>query len=470
MASRSPRRISAVEIAAGLLAALACNLSLRVPGDGNPPAPAALDPPAIGQPTPAAQAIPPMLEATATPVIPPTPSPVPSPTPIPTPTTDPASPLPLAADVSFRIPPSIQRVEGGQAVVVFRVKPEVAGAVWYWREDVPSPVALAPFEGEGALFEGMQAIVLTDLQPGATYRYVVRIGSDEAGWQDVLFEGAAWPVGRFRTPPFGDVIRVAAIGDSGFGEPVTYRLAEIIAAYNPDVVLHVGDVVYNVGKEGGPKPAFVAKLYKPLMPVLACAPFYPVVGNHDLDWGTYENGIARYYVAFPPIFNTAHDGLRKWYAVPLGDVQLLMLDTQTFFGESGRAEQDAWLTERLADPNYRLTIPVFHVPPYDGGEIQSDDGRAVRAAWVPLFEEVGIRFVLTAHSHDYQRIVVGPITYIISGGGSTALYRVTDPVPGTQFAATVSHVVLFEIYADRIELHAVDADGAQIDAATIPLQ
>jgi tartrate-resistant acid phosphatase type 5 len=462
MAYRSPRRVPGVVIVAALLAALACNLpSPRALEDG--------DPPATSQPTPALQAIPPAPSATATHTTPPTPVIPPTPTPAPTPTTDPASPLPLAADVSFRVPPSVQRVEGSQAVVVFRVKPEAAGAVWYWREDIPSPVAFAPFEGEGAFFEGMQAIVLTDLQPGATYRYVVRIGSDEAGWQDVLFEGAAWPVGRFRTPPFGDVIRMAAIGDSGFGEPVTYRLAEIMAAYNPDVVLHLGDVVYKVGMEGGPKPAFIAKLYKPLMPVLASAPFYPVIGNHDLDWDTYENGIARYYVAFPPIFDTAHDGLRKWYAVPLGDVQLLMLDTQTFFGESGRGEQDAWLTERLADPAYRLTIPVFHVPPYDGGEIHSEDGRAVRAAWVPLFEEAGIRLAMTAHSHNYQRIVVGPITYVISGGGTTALYRVTNPPPGTEFAATVSHVVFFEIYADRIDLRAVDADGQQIDATTIPL-
>ena len=145
-----------------------------------------------------------------------------------------------------------------------------------------------------------------------------------------------------------------------------------------------------------------------------------------------------------------------------------MLDSHAFHGGGGRAEQTAWLAERLEDPSYRFSIPVFHTPPYTSGR-HRNDGRALRIDWNPLFEAAGVPLVFSGHDHNYERILLNGVTYVVSGGGSAVLYRDTGAVSGSQEFHRRTHFVLVEIGEDRISLTAIDLDGVELDHTSIPI-
>ncbi len=263
------------------------------------------------------------------------------------------------------------------------------------------------------------------------------------------------------------------IGDSGFGQEVTFDLATQMAALDLDFVLHTGDVVYNIEQNTDPYEAYVLKYYLPFAPLLQTMPIYTTVGNHDVEQEAMYQGTPFIYRAFPsfaaPGFPApGADALNQWYAVAYGNIQFLLLDTQTFFNEPGRAEQLAWLSERLADERFDYSIPVFHVPPFSSG-LHPYDGAAVRSEWLPLFEPARVPLVLSGHDHNYERLSVNGITYIVTGGGTTVLYDQSITVPESVLFAKQNHFVVLEVFADRIDLRAVALGGEVLDQTTIAL-
>jgi acid phosphatase len=229
-----------------------------------------------------------------------------------------------------------------------------------------------------------------------------------------------------------------------------------------------------MGEQSDPFEAYALKWYLPLSPLLRTVPMYPVVGNHDVEPAAFFEGMPFYYRAFPGFPDprlpaSLHEGRNQWYAFGAGNLQFLMLDTQTFYGEPGREEQDQWLAERLSDPAFAYSIGVLHVPPYSSGGLHSGDGIPVERFWVPLFVEGHVPLVLSGHSHNYERLEVNGVTYIVSGGGSSALYGEGVTHPFSRVFAVQTHFVLLEVYADRIDLTAIALGDAVIDQVTIPL-
>jgi hypothetical protein len=147
-------------------------------------------------------------------------------------------------------------------------------------------------------------------------------------------------------------------------------------------------------------------------------------------------------------------------------VQFISLDTQTFFGESGRLEQLDWLEERLADPRFDRNIAFFHVPPYTSG-IYRDEAPAV---WqlADMLEGAGVPVVFAGHNHAYERLLVGTTTYLVTGGGSTALYRREKTDSHSEFYDSVSHFLEVEVTSDAIDVRAVAAYGDVFDEVSIP--
>jgi predicted phosphodiesterase len=431
---------------------------------------------AVGAPGPDA-ASPPVPTATA---LPPAPTAPPTLTPAPqaveAPVTPPSTPISFAdapADSpSFALPPVIRHVTETTAVIGFELTEPAEGALVYWPVDDPADQRLAPFDASTARHQ----IVLDGLAASTAYEAAIGIPlEDEAGaYRPLNLMDNRWGPVSFHTPPYDGVLRVGVMGDSGFSGETTYALAELMAEYDPDLVLHMGDLVYRVYDNDDPYEAFGLKWYRPLAPLLRRVPVYPVVGNHDVEPATLWEGEPFYYHAFPPFPDerfspSAFKGRNQWYAVAYGDVQFLMLDTQTFFGEPGRAEQDAWLAERLADPRFAVTIPVMHVAPFTSG-LHTGDGLPVRS-WIPLFEGAAsqVPLVLSGHDHNYERLISGGITFVVSGGGSSSLYSMSKPLLQSVAFHKRSHFVLLDITPDRIDLQAIAPDGEVLDEASIPL-
>ena len=99
-----------------------------------------------------------------------------------------------------------------------------------------------------------------------------------------------------------------------------------------------------------------------------------------------------------------------------------------------------------------------------------DDSLPVRYSWVPLFEAANVPISFSGHFHNYERLVVNGVTYIVTGGGSSTLYALGDLLPESRIYAPITHFVLMEIFDDRIEISAITKDGETIDQATIPLK
>lgn len=371
-----------------------------------------------------------------------------------------------ASETSFVVPLTMQRLNSFDALAHFELEEPSAGYLIY-RPDVE------PMEGWWVIrldpSQSKHSIPIVGLTPGTRYVAQVGIGSDLTDLRAPQLFEADWGPLRFDAPKTGmPSLRVGVVGDSGFGDERTRDLVDLMNGYDLDFVLHTGDLAYRPFEEASPEESYAKKYFEVLSPLLLNAPIYPVMGNHDHDPAVRSEGVPFFVRAFPSLSDVSvpENAIGTWYAFGRSGVQFLMLDSQAFHGTGGKAEQTQWLAERLADPNYRFSLPVFHTPPYTSGR-HRNDGQELRLRWTPLFEDASVPLVLSGHDHNYERIVLDGVTYVVSGGGSAVLYGETGRVEGSQDFHRRTHFVLLEIGELRIELTAIDLSGNVIDQTTI---
>ncbi len=261
---------------------------------------------------------------------------------------------------------------------------------------------------------------------------------------------------RFKTQPdTPDTFRVAVVGDSGFGEEVTRRLGALMATYAPDFVIHTGDLVYNLQENSSPEAGFQTKLFLPFGQVMRLGPFYPTLGNHDLEDAAMAEGEPYGLTAFEPFIDPALPGAvpdsRGWYAFVQRGIQFVFLNSQVAFGYPGKSEETAWLEARLADPSVRASIVVLHVPLFNSGR-HTLESVPVRQAWGEVIQSANVPLVLSGHDHNYQRFEEQGKTYLISGGGSSHLYQVVIPNRNLQ-AWAVKHSFRAAHFQPRLDRH-----------------
>ena len=85
---------------------------------------------------------------------------------------------------------------------------------------------------------------------------------------------------------------------------------------------------------------------------------------------------------------------------------------------------------------------------------------------VPLFEEAGVRLVLSGHEHNFQHAVVNGIDYVVSG--ASGKLRTEPPrgfeQAGTRAWAAAGHFLLGHADERRVVLRALDGSLEPIDA------
>jgi hypothetical protein len=404
------------------------------------------------------------ISLTSSPALSPAPSPTPSPT---------ASPILLLSEIhpeiSYVSPITVQHITQDSVICSFELDHPSEGYLFYWRkgEAIQSQTGLALQE-----VSQQHTIKIEGLSPGVEYEIAVGLLDENGSYLPPGFLDFNWDPIRVRTLKEGKwPILVGVFGDSGFGGAVTYQLAERMATYDLDFVLHTGDIVYSVSENDSVQEAFALKYFQTLSPILKRFPLYPVPGNHEYYKDAEFENEPYYFHVFPPLTdlqdNPFHGlGDRNWYAVEIEPIQFLMLDTQLFWLGEGRADQTEWLMGKFNDDRFQVTIPVFHVPPFTSG-IYPNDGKSVRIDWVPIFENNNVPLVLSGHDHNYQRLILDDITYIITGGGSAILYPMGIPLPQTQIFARRTHFVLLEFHPDHLSLTAITPEGEILDQAVI---
>lgn len=196
-------------------------------------------------------------------------------------------------------------------------------------------------------------------------------------------------------------------------------------------------------------------------------PLFLLPGNHDYD-GCYDDLIPRLYRQHARTATGA--GYFSWTC---GNAFFLALDPNDSFpiGFSKNGAQVRWFQEQLASDacrNAKWRFLFVHQPPYS----QTWPGYAGDACVREIVEEmnaaVGVDFVVSGHTHAYERLIQTrgdrSIHYLILGGAGGGLEdgQVNDS-PRMDIYALRHHYGLFTVEPDRIRFEAITPDGTLLD-------
>jgi len=238
----------------------------------------------------------------------------------------------------------------------------------------------------------------------------------------------------------------ANIGDYGARSLAQRRVSELIDSLKAQFIITTGDNVYPYIKSFdwiddaiGPYYARYIFPYKgkygPGSPGINR--FFPSLGNHD--W--YYNGWKIYleYFELP--------GNERYYDFVRGEVHFFSLNSEPGEpdGVHANSRQAQWLKERLAASDRTWKVVYFHKPPYSSGM----HGPTRYMRWP--FAEWGVDLVLGGHEHNYERLVIDGVTYVVNGSGGAGLRVIPGEAPGSVVRYRDKHGALF-VYADRKRL------------------
>ncbi len=241
------------------------------------------------------------------------------------------------------------------------------------------------------------------------------------------------------------------------------RIAEEAARWKPDLVLHVGDLLYrespcpfdHPGCKGSPWgygwDVWKADFFMPGKALLKAAPWVLVRGNHEscsrAGQGWWRMIDPRPLESRRDCNNAADDDIGDYsdpYAVPLGDgAQLIVMDTSNSPEHAVPAEDIRWvkysrmhemLAELVKQASYNIV--ANHQPML--GFSTSEDGRvlpgnqgiqSVFGALDPKFLPSGVDLLLSGHVHAWQQVSFSsphPAQFI---AGFSGTMEDTSPLP-----------------------------------------
>jgi hypothetical protein len=139
------------------------------------------------------------------------------------------------------------------------------------------------------------------------------------------------------------------------------------------------------------------------------------------------------------------------------------MDVEHFFDDPAHSR---WVRDALSADGARWRIPFSHHPPFCAGPEHTNTTGMVERL-VPLFEQAGVRLVLSGHEHNFQHAVVNGIHYVVSG--ASGKLRTEEPAQfeqaGTRAWAAAGHFLLGRADERRVELHPLDGSLEPIEVA-----
>jgi 3',5'-cyclic AMP phosphodiesterase CpdA len=254
-------------------------------------------------------------------------------------------------------------------------------------------------------------------------------------------------------------LSIIVYGDMRFTDPSNTKvanpqarriLAEKVASERPDVLELTGDVAY-AGKDRADYDEFRAETASWAAAKLRV---YPVLGNHELVGG--PESLKNWWATFPQL------NQRRWYSVQLGKrVYLINLDSNSDLLED--SQQMLWLQDQVAHLPKQVEfvfIGLHHPPVADKQTLTEVDHN-------PRPNEIALRdylsktapkshaqfIVASGHIHNYERLIVDGVTYLVSGGGGAHEYQV-ERGPSDQYQTTDAinfHYILFHLNGKQLD-------------------
>jgi len=310
------------------------------------------------------------------------------------------------------------------------------GVTMVWETDIPGdsrvdygPSTSPRFSVKSSEPVTRHVLTLTGLEPYTMVHY--RVFTNR--WP-------LWNEGTFRTAatPSQTVFSFAVFGDTRSNPIAHQQVVSSVLALAPDLVLHTGDYV-----ENGLIPENWTTFFTVEQKLLSQTPLYGVMGNHESDSPLYLDA---FY--FP--------GNKLWYSFDYGNIHFVAL-----YAEKATPEEDPWLANDLAQTRQPWKVVFLHYPLYSSGEHGGE--AALRKQLEPVFIKYGVDLVLCGHDHDYERLVVKDIVYIVAGGGGAPLYPAEHPDPNSAYFTSTHSSVHIAVDGLQLNIAAVRSDGVQFD-------
>jgi len=321
------------------------------------------------------------------------------------------------------------------------------------------------------------AAVIDGLTPGTSYEYRVRAGEAATAWMPLV------------TPAEDASYKMIIFPDSQSSDYTDWQnVARGAWERNRDAAIYcnMGDLVDN----GEDRSQWAAWFEGFDADMRGAIPFVPVMGNHETynrDWKVRLPEAYLHYFDVPE--NGSAQFARYYYSFDYGSVHYIVLNTMQQeldeFIPGLVEEQQAWIRSDMAAHRKKWNIVMMHkdVLQYringrpERTEGFSEDGNL----WMPLFDELGIDIVYTAHLHTYRNRghiygfakrpdQKGPL-YILTGVAGNVRYPnlwvdhamddVTLPQPETDNYLTM------EIGAAAIEVACFLPDGTEMDRVRV---
>lgn len=265
------------------------------------------------------------------------------------------------------------------------------------------------------------------------------------------------------TPAVGRPFILAATGDGASGEPNADKVADLIAGWDPNMFLYLGDV-YNDGTatEFHNWYGTGSNRYSRFNTITN-----PTIGNHE------------YHGLTAPGYFDYWDNVPHYYSFDAAGWHFINLDSTSQYNQTlpGTAQYD-WLLQDLQSNSATCTIAYFHHPVFNIGA--EGDTPRMNPIWA-LLAQHGVDIVLTGHDHDYQR------WHPLNGQGELNPNGMTEFVVGTgghgiqDFIKTDSRMAVgfdtppaafgalhMELNQDGAAFQFVNIQGHVLDSGTIP--
>jgi acid phosphatase type 7 len=382
-----------------------------------------------------------------------------------------ASPLlvrPAHAAVPTRHP-YLQHVLSNRATICWATREAGSGSVQISTDAAfTAPMTIAARSRRVDLAESRMESVFTQweadatgLNPGTRYYYRVFLGSENLAPNESAADLS------FRTAPASGGFRFLAFGDSGGNTPEQYTLRDLMLKEQAALVVHTGDVVYPFGSHQTYE-SYYLNVYRDLMKQI---PFYPAVGNHDVE---LDDGAPYLAIHSFPTEGIPEPDRKRYYSVDWGDVHFVSLDSN-LLPETARARRMLdWLNADLGATRKPWKIVSWHHTPHDAARGEEPEARLSREQIVPILERHGVQMVLCGHSHVYERTnpllrgqgAAEGIVYVTTGGAGGGLHAVT---PGSLNVVTesVEHYLRIDVEGTRLTVAAIGMAGREIDRFAI---
>ena len=326
------------------------------------------------------------------------------------------------------------------------------------------------------------ALRVTELDPGLSYTYTLES-------PDGILDR-----GSFRTAPEpGDdqaPLKFAFAGDSGdqpwwvwlqktpiLHLPSRYHwlptkwavtaVGSAMAAYEPDFVLHLGDVVYPKGLHAHYSSGF----FRPFGDLIRHAPMYVVVGNHDVMNAAGQQVFANFHLPSNDV-----TGDERCYSFARGPVRIIVLDCNMgLISDHYEADHPthAFLLAELRTATEPWIVVASHYPVRSASR-QGNNWELVRLL-EPELANAHVSLYLSGHDHCYQRFgpnAAVPVPLVVSGGGGKSLYDITDNPQARKGAESLHkafHWCAAEVAGKIFRVVARDVAGNELDAFELAL-